>query len=125
LLVGWLGQYRGMVLVVIDDLQWADGPSARALLFAVRRLQADQVLVVVSARTGGLCRVGEGLQRFLAGDHRSSSWAGRRPGSGPSACPDAIPEYLRSERSRSTAAVQAALIPPLSHARQFACDEFF
>ena len=53
-LVGWLGQFRGMVLTVIDDLQWADGPSARALLFAVRRLQADQVLVVVSAGTGEL-----------------------------------------------------------------------
>ncbi len=71
-LVGWLGQYPGMVLVVVDDLQWADGPSARALLFAVRRLQADQALVVVSARTGGLSRLGEGWQRFLAGDHRAS-----------------------------------------------------
>ena len=60
-----------MVLAVIDDLQWADGPSARALLFAVRRLQADQVLVVVSARAGELSRLGEGWQRFLAGDHRA------------------------------------------------------
>ncbi len=70
-LVGWLGQFPGMVLAVIDDLQWADGPSARALLFAVRRLQADQVLVVVSARTGELSRLGAGWQRFLAGDHRA------------------------------------------------------
>ena len=60
-----------MVLVVIDDLQWADTPSARALLFAVRRLQADRVLVVVSARAGELSRLGEGWQRFLAGDHRA------------------------------------------------------
>src|SRR5450755_474104 len=54
-LVVWLGQLcrgRGMVLAVIDDLQWADGPSARALLFAVRRLQAERVLLVVSARAG-------------------------------------------------------------------------
>ena len=36
-LVAWFGQFRGMVLAIIDDLQWADGPSARALLFAVRR----------------------------------------------------------------------------------------
>ncbi len=71
-LVGWLGQSPGMVLAVIDDLQWADGPSARALLFAVRRLQADQVLVLLSARTGELSRLGEGWQRFLAGDHRAS-----------------------------------------------------
>jgi AAA ATPase domain len=74
-LVAWLGQLcrgRGMVLAVIEDLQWADGPSARALLFAVRRLQADRVLVVVSARAGELSRLGEGWQRFLAGDHRVS-----------------------------------------------------
>ena len=71
-LVGWFGQFRGMVLAVIDDLHWADMPSARALLFAVRRLHADQVLVVVSARPGELSRLGEGWQRFLAGDHRAS-----------------------------------------------------
>jgi DNA-binding CsgD family transcriptional regulator/tetratricopeptide (TPR) repeat protein len=74
-LAGWLGQCcrsQGMVLAVIDDLHWADAPSARALLFAVRRLQADPVLVVVSARAGKLARRGEGWQRFLAGDHRAS-----------------------------------------------------
>ena len=71
-LVAWFGQFRGMVLAIIDDLQWADGPSARALLFAMRRLHADQVLVVVSARPGELSRLGEGWQRFLAGDHRAS-----------------------------------------------------
>ena len=70
-LVAWFGQFQGMVLAVIDDLPWADGPSARALLFALRRLQADQVLVVVSARGGELSRLGEGWQRFLAGDHRA------------------------------------------------------
>jgi len=73
-LVVWLGQCcRGqqMALAVIDDLQWADGPSARALLFAVRRLQADRVLVVVSARPGELSRLGEGWLRFLAGDYRA------------------------------------------------------
>ncbi len=74
-LVTWLGQLcrgQGMVLAAIDDLQWADGPSARALLFAVRRLHADQVLVVVAARAGELPRLGDGWQRFLAGDHRAS-----------------------------------------------------
>ena len=73
-LVMWLGQCcRGqqMALVLVDDLQWADGPSARALLFAARRLQADRVLVVAAARPGELARLGEGWQRFLAGDHRA------------------------------------------------------
>ncbi len=55
----------------VNDLPWADGPSARALLFAVRRLQADRVLVVVSAGAGELSRLGEGWLRFFAGDHRA------------------------------------------------------
>ena len=69
--LGLCGRGQQMVLVLVDDLQWADGPSARALLFAVRRLQADRVLVVVSARPGELSRLGEGWLRFLAGDHRA------------------------------------------------------
>ena len=72
-LVAWLGRMSAnqeMVLGIIDDLQWADGPSARALLFAARRLRAARVLVVVSVRTGGLAGLGAGWQRFLAGDHR-------------------------------------------------------
>ncbi len=39
------------LLVAVDDLQWLDHPSADALLFAVRRLQADPVAVVLAART--------------------------------------------------------------------------
>jgi DNA-binding CsgD family transcriptional regulator len=73
-LVMWLGlccRGQQMALVLIDDLQWADRPSARALLFAVRRLHADPVLVVVAARPGELARLGEGWLRFLAGDHRA------------------------------------------------------
>ena len=73
-LVMWLGlccRGQQMALVLIDDLQWADGPSARALLFAVRRLHVDQMLVVVAARPGELARLGEGWLRFLAGDHRA------------------------------------------------------
>ena len=72
-LVAWLGRISAsheMVLGIIDDLQWADGPSARALLFAARRLQAARVLIVVSARSAELVRLGQGWQRFLAGDHR-------------------------------------------------------
>ena len=73
-LVMWLGQCcrgRQLALVLVDDLHWADGPSARALLFAARRLQADRVLVLAAARPGELARLGEGWQRFLAGDHRA------------------------------------------------------
>jgi DNA-binding CsgD family transcriptional regulator len=70
--LGQLRRSKTMVLAVIDDLQHADGPSARALLFALRRLQQDPVLVVLSARTGELPRLGEGWQRFLAADYRAS-----------------------------------------------------
>ena len=71
--VAWLAQLsRGhrLVLGIIDDLQWADGPSARALLFALRRLPMARVLIVVAVQTAELARLGQGWQRFLAGDHR-------------------------------------------------------
>ncbi len=41
---------RRPVLVVVDDLQWVDRPSAQALVFAARRLRAEHVAVVLAAR---------------------------------------------------------------------------
>jgi DNA-binding CsgD family transcriptional regulator len=40
------------VLVVVDDAQWLDGSSADALRFAVRRLVADPIAVVLGVRHG-------------------------------------------------------------------------
>jgi DNA-binding CsgD family transcriptional regulator len=57
-----------VVVLAIDDLHWADRPSSRALLFALRRLRADKVLVVVSTRPGGLAD--PGWARFVGGDAR-------------------------------------------------------
>jgi DNA-binding CsgD family transcriptional regulator len=57
-----------VVVLAIDDLQWADRPSSRAVLFALRRLRADKVLTVVSARAGGLAD--PGWARFVSGDSR-------------------------------------------------------
>src|ERR1700677_1202563 len=57
-----------VVVLVIDDLQWADRPSSRAVLFALRRLRADKVLAIVSTRVGGLAD--PGWARFLSGDSR-------------------------------------------------------
>lgn len=59
-------EHSGPVLVVIDDLHWADLPSARALLFCLRRLRADCVMVLLVARTHALDRLGEGWVRLLA-----------------------------------------------------------
>jgi DNA-binding CsgD family transcriptional regulator len=42
----------GPVLVVVDDFHWLDHSSAEALLFAVRRLVADSIAVVLAARDG-------------------------------------------------------------------------
>ncbi len=60
------------VVVVIEDLQWADPPSARSLLFACRRLSADRVLVILTGRPGGTSSLGEGWERFISGDRRST-----------------------------------------------------
>jgi DNA-binding CsgD family transcriptional regulator/tetratricopeptide (TPR) repeat protein len=57
-----------VVVLVIDDLQWADRPSSRAVLFALRRLRADKVLTIVSSRVDQL--VDPGWARFISGDAR-------------------------------------------------------
>ena len=44
-------QAQGPVILVIDDAPWSDYPSARSLVFTLRRLRRDHVLVVLSARS--------------------------------------------------------------------------
>ncbi len=41
---------QSAVAVLVDDAQWLDRPSAEALLFAIRRLVADAIAVVLTAR---------------------------------------------------------------------------
>ncbi|MBL1075452.1 AAA family ATPase [Nocardia sp. 2] len=41
----------GPVLCLIDDAQWLDRPSADALLFAAHRLEAESVVLLLTART--------------------------------------------------------------------------
>ncbi|MFY9849604.1 MAG: ATP-binding protein, partial [Trebonia sp.] len=52
--------------IVVDDAQWGDDLSLRALSFAARRLAADPVLCVVACRSGGLARLPAGLVRAAA-----------------------------------------------------------
>lgn len=48
------GRHRGVTIVAIDDAQWIDRPSAEAIRFALRRLRADSVLVLISRRPGSV-----------------------------------------------------------------------
>jgi len=54
------------LVVVVDDAQWGDELSLRALSFAVRRLRADSVLCVIATRPDGLARLPSGLVRVAA-----------------------------------------------------------
>ena len=62
LLEAWArAQDDGPVVFVVEDLHWADLSSSQALLSAVKRLERDRVLVVITSRPG----VGEGWERFV------------------------------------------------------------
>lgn len=61
------------VVVVIDDLHLADSASARALLFVLRRLRRDPVLLVATARTRRLDRLGAGWARVFANNELTTT----------------------------------------------------
>lgn len=52
-------------VVVIEDLQWADAPSLGALRFALRRLDADGVLVVLTSTPEVWLTIGDPWRRLL------------------------------------------------------------
>ena len=43
---------EGPVALAIDDLQWLDAPTSRALRFALRRLDVEPIVVLVTQRSG-------------------------------------------------------------------------
>jgi DNA-binding CsgD family transcriptional regulator len=61
-----LGQTTPIVLVV-DDAQWADMDSLRALLFTARRLADQRMLMVFGERIQDAHRLPEGLHRLAGG----------------------------------------------------------
>jgi DNA-binding CsgD family transcriptional regulator len=61
----------GPVVLVVDDLHWIDQPSLRALVFALRRLVADQVLAVLAVRDEAVAELPESLRRIVSGHHGS------------------------------------------------------
>ncbi|MEU4226552.1 AAA family ATPase [Nonomuraea sp. NPDC026600] len=63
-------QAVGPVVVLVDDVQWADRASLRALGYLLRRLRAGRVLVVVICRSTADPWLPEGLRRLLTGEGR-------------------------------------------------------
>ncbi len=69
--IGALEELAPMVILVVDDLHWADRTSAEALLFGLRRLRTDPVLVLLAARPGRLDQLGGSWARLLADGDRA------------------------------------------------------
>ena len=59
---------QDVTVLVVDDAHWMDGPSARALRFALRRLQVEPFLAVVARRPSELP-----ADLFVAEDPRAST----------------------------------------------------
>jgi DNA-binding CsgD family transcriptional regulator len=59
------------VLLVVDDVHWVDQPSLKALVFALRRLVADPVLVLLAVRDTEASELPEALRRIVAGERGS------------------------------------------------------
>jgi DNA-binding CsgD family transcriptional regulator len=59
------------VVLVVDDVHWADLPSVQALVFALRRLVADPVLTLLAVRDDSVAGLPESLRRLVTG-HRGS-----------------------------------------------------
>ena len=56
------------VILALDDANWADRPSLQALIFALRRLTADPVLVIIAVRDDRLTDLPESLARLISGE---------------------------------------------------------
>src|SRR4051812_25680770 len=60
-------QADGPAALVVDDAQWADPDSLKALQFAVRRLVDDRVLVLLVVREGESRHLPQGLLKIADG----------------------------------------------------------
>jgi DNA-binding CsgD family transcriptional regulator len=93
--------------VLLDDAHWLDGSSADALLFAFRRLVADPVAVVLTAREGEPSMLdGAGLQTLRLGglDHAAAAELLRQQGGDP------VSTELASRLQAETAGNPLALV---------------
>jgi DNA-binding CsgD family transcriptional regulator/tetratricopeptide (TPR) repeat protein len=75
-----LGAFRalaaqGPVMLAIDDVQWTDAPSARALAFALRRFVDERITVVIAKRSAAgssdpqdlVASLADGVERLTVG----------------------------------------------------------
>ncbi|WP_345573056.1 AAA family ATPase, partial [Nonomuraea rosea] len=83
-------QAQGPLAVVVDDAQWADRPSLRALGYVLRRIRAGRVLVVIACRD--------------LSDPRADPWAAPQ-----AALPAALPAALQAGAQAES---QATLVGP-------------
>jgi DNA-binding CsgD family transcriptional regulator len=58
---------NGRILLAVDDVQWLDVPSSRALAFALRRLTSSQALVLLARRLSDEAR-SPGLEQTVTAD---------------------------------------------------------
>ncbi|MEO7125362.1 MAG: AAA family ATPase [Nakamurella sp.] len=66
-LLEFLGTASSSRLVIfVDDIQWADPPSVRALVFALRRMRRDRVLAVLCCRDDAVAGLPVGLLRLVS-----------------------------------------------------------
>lgn len=63
-------QADAAVVVAVDDAHWMDAQSAGALLFAMRRLHGDRVLILIASRADPPARLGSSWARFLSDAER-------------------------------------------------------
>jgi predicted ATPase len=57
-------EQKSPVVLIIEDVHWADTDSLRAMLFALRRLKSERVLTLLTLRDGDSGRLPEGLRRL-------------------------------------------------------------
>ena len=57
----------GPVVVAVDDVHWVDQPSLKVLVFVLRRLVADPVLVLLTVREAEAAELPDSLRRAVVG----------------------------------------------------------
>ncbi|WP_131763632.1 ATP-binding protein [Actinomadura fibrosa] len=94
----------GRLAVLIDDAQWLDGPSAEALLFAARRLEAGGTTMIFAGR-GGDGFPAQGLPSRVLGPLDAEAAAGLLDERHPDLSP-----WVRERLLREAAGNPAALV---------------